>query len=148
MGWEGIPAKGSAAAAPDRTAVLIRRAGEPGCQRPDVLDKLRGFVYLEVEPFGCHVDGQLVQRVGPGPQGAAVLVDRLQRSGGGGDPLGRGLGADVQGEPGLVAVGRRRDRPRGVAADIGVWRGARDEPGAGGRAASIIIPSGISSFVA
>src|SRR4051794_1986536 len=37
---------------PDPTAVLIRRAGEPGCQRPDVLDKLRGFVYLEVEPFG------------------------------------------------------------------------------------------------
>jgi hypothetical protein len=43
------------------TAVLIRRAGEPGCQRPDVLDKLRGFVHLEVEPFGGHVDGQLVQ---------------------------------------------------------------------------------------
>ena len=45
------------------TAVLVRRAGEPGCQRPDVLDKLRGFVHLEVEPLGSHVDGQLVQRV-------------------------------------------------------------------------------------
>lgn len=119
---------------PEPTAVLIRRGGESGCQRPDMLDKLRGFVHPEVEPFGRHVDGQLVQRVRPGPQGAAVLVDRLQRSGGGGDPLRRGLGADVQGEPGLVAVGRRGDRPRGVAADIGIRWGARGEAGAGGRA--------------
>ena len=35
-----------------RTAVLIRRAGEPGGQRPDVLDQLRGFVHLEVEAYG------------------------------------------------------------------------------------------------
>jgi hypothetical protein len=41
------------------------RAGEPGRQRPDVLDKLRGFVHLELESFACHIDGQFVQRVDP-----------------------------------------------------------------------------------
>src|SRR6476661_840024 len=89
---------------------------------------------LKVESLGSDIDGQLVERVGAGPQGTAVPVDGLQGSGGGGDPLGGCLGADVQGEPGLVIVGRCGDGPRGVAADVGVWRGARGEPGAGGGA--------------
>ena len=57
--------------------VSVGRLGEPGCQRLDVLDKLRGFVDLEIEPFGCHVDGQLLQRVGPGPQGADLLLTNV-----------------------------------------------------------------------
>ena len=43
-------------------------------------------MHLEIDPLGCHVHGQLIQPSGPGPKGAAVPVDRLQRSRGGGDP--------------------------------------------------------------